>query len=87
MPEDRIAFVEKECGAVEEALRRANRGDLVLVFCDSYALCWEKITSYQLDPWQTAVASPLTLRDPDMSELDEGAESELLAEPREEAAR
>jgi cyanophycin synthetase len=87
MPEDRIAFVEKECGAVEEALRRAHRGDLVLVFCDSYALCWDKITKYQPEPTQTVAVSSSPLREPDLSEIDEADESELMNEPREEIAR
>jgi cyanophycin synthetase len=89
MPEDRVAFVEKECGAIDEALRRARRGDLVLVFCDSYALCWEKITTFQPGPEQV-MATSLPPRMFDMNEIDDADdadEADLMNEPREEVAR
>jgi cyanophycin synthetase len=46
LSEDRIGFVELECAAVIEAMRRAEPGDLVIVFCDNYDVCWQSITEF-----------------------------------------
>jgi cyanophycin synthetase len=48
--EDQISYVEHECEAVIETLKRARPGDLVLVFCDNYTTCWDKIVAFQPEP-------------------------------------
>jgi cyanophycin synthetase len=46
LKEDKIGFVELECQAVEEAMRRAEPGDLLIVFCDNYDICWKSIVEF-----------------------------------------
>lgn len=47
MPQDRITYIEHECEATKEALRRAQPNDLVIIFCDNYETCWQSITGFQ----------------------------------------
>jgi cyanophycin synthetase len=47
LTDDKLARVDRECAAVTEALGRARPGDLVIVFCDNYKICWKSITGYQ----------------------------------------
>jgi cyanophycin synthetase len=52
LPEERISYLDCECEAVIEAMRRAGPSDLVIVFCDNYKICWKCITNfhYERDP-------------------------------------
>lgn len=89
LPEDRITYVEQECEAVLAALGKARRGDLVLVFCDNYGTCWEKIAGFRPESEAASRRTP----NPDAVTAALNAEDEEPGAPgtrdetREEAAR
>jgi cyanophycin synthetase len=45
--DDQITYIDAECPAIEAALRKAQPGDLVFVFCDDSTLCWERIRTFR----------------------------------------
>jgi cyanophycin synthetase len=47
MAEERITEIFDEPGALDAALRRAERGDLVLVFADDVSAAWAQITAFK----------------------------------------
>jgi cyanophycin synthetase len=47
LPEERITTILPEPEAVAEALRRGQRGDLVLIFADEIAQVWQQIVSFR----------------------------------------
>jgi cyanophycin synthetase len=65
MKPDAITFIEDECDATDAALRRARPGDLLLIFCDSYATCWGQVVNFQPAPPADAKRAAV-----DFSELD-----------------
>jgi len=82
LDEERIRYVEGEVEAVEAALRRASRGDLVLVFADEYGPTWEKITTFAPVPEGANGRAPVNGGTPeiDPAELDaEEEEAEMSA--------
>jgi cyanophycin synthetase len=46
---EHLTVAENEPAAVEQALRMADRGDLVLVFADKISRCWKQITKFKDD--------------------------------------
>ncbi len=56
LSKDNITHISDECAAVQGALERARPNDLVLVFCDNYYGCWERITSFQYPTPQSGEA-------------------------------
>lgn len=44
--QEQISFIDDECESTKAAMMRAKPGDLVVVFCDNYGLCWDAITSF-----------------------------------------
>jgi cyanophycin synthetase len=79
LPEDRVFYVEHECAAVKEALRRASPGDLVIVFCDNYATCWDVITEWKPEE--------VPARRVDLSELDQDEAADVGAAGRQGVPR
>jgi cyanophycin synthetase len=57
LAEEMIRVMDCECESVIEAMKRAKTGDLVLVFCDNYQLCWQCITEFKpsLNPSEQAM--------------------------------
>ena len=54
-----IAVIPREEEAVDHALRRAEQGDLLLVFGDSISRTWEQITSFSTDAAPQAPSRPV----------------------------
>jgi cyanophycin synthetase len=57
---DRIEVIVDEQEAIESALRRAQPGDLVLIFADALARGWKQITQFRPDATSPNLVSPKT---------------------------
>jgi cyanophycin synthetase len=57
---DRVEVIVDEQDAIEAALRKAQPGDLVLVFADALARGWKQITQFKPDSTSPNLVSPKT---------------------------
>ena len=55
---ERVDVIVDEQEAIEAALRRAQPGDLVLIFADALARGWKQITQFRSDSAQSSLVSP-----------------------------
>jgi cyanophycin synthetase len=85
--EERIGYTETEEEGVDEVLRRARPGDLVVISCDKSTACWERIKAYRPTPEQMGEAEPSRRGEAaDAIALDREEEG-LIEAPREEVSR
>jgi len=76
----RIELVPDETDAVQAALDRARRGDLVVIFGDNIERCWNQVAGHQVEPGEAKGRMPdkpvqsFVQEDPEAFKLDPGAE-------------